>query len=714
VTLGGGLLNGLPIDGRDIAPLLANFVAPAAGGTEGLSFVVDGLESDDIDDLPACEIRRVVIDRNPYGAQYRRPGGARIEVTTERGSPRRFHGSAAFFGRDSLLDARNAFADVKPDLRRWLFQGTVSGPLGLKDSSFFLAYQRLRNDEAAIVNARTLTGPLVLNVPIGLGRTDAVARVNLRLGAAHTVTAAYGFDDKRESNHGVGGFNLPDRGIKATRWGHDVRLTYQAVLSSSFLNTLRMRLGRNDAREGARAEPPAITVNGGFAAGPSPTFTDRRETLLELQESAAYTRHNHTFGFGVEARARRVEAVDASNFGGTFEFSGLRQFGLGAPYVFRIDQGQPSVTFTIRERGAFLQDKVAFGPNVSVVAGLRYDRQSTIADRKALAPRLAAAYARGDTVFRAGAGVFYERLPEAATRRGLLRDGSRVRELVIVNPGYPDPFSAGDMNVPPSVVLVPSVSTPRLLQFSLAMEQALGDRSQLSVEYQALRGRRLLRSRDINAPEPSTGVRPEADLLNVERVESTARMRSNSLTVSLRARVRQRLAATAQYTLSRTVNDTSGAFSLPADNYDLQAEMGRADFDRRHRFSLAGVVNPLAGLRFGTVLAVASGLPFNITTGRDDNHDTVANDRPQGVTRNTGKGPRLVRWDVRLTKLFRAPRPANRDRTNRNLELSVDAFNALNHTNPVGFVGVMSSPFFGRPNAARPPRTIQLSLRYRF
>jgi hypothetical protein len=714
VTLGEGMLNGLPLDGRDIASVLANFVAPAAGGTEGLSFIVDGLETDEIDDLPACEIKRVVIDRNPYGAEYRRPGGARVEVITDRGSARRFHGSAAFFGHDSVFDARNALARVRPDSRRMLFQGTLSGPLGLKHSSFFVAYQRLRNNEAAIVNARTLSGPLILNVPRALVRTDAVGRVNLHVGSGHTVTAAYGFDDKLESNRGVGGFHLLDRGIRATRWGHDARLTYQAVLSSSFLNTLRVRLGRNAAREGTRAEAPAITVNGAFASGPSPISTDRRETLLELQDSATYTRHNHTFGFGVETRARRVDAVDASNFAGTFEFSSLRQFGLGAPYLFRIDQGQPNVTFTIRESEAYLQDKVTFGRSLNVVAGLRYDRQSTIADRKALAPRLAMAYALGDTVFRVGAGVFYERLPEAATRRGLLRDGYRGRELVILNPGFPNPLSAGGVNVPPSVFLVPRIRTPRLVQFSLAIEQGLGGSSQLSVEYQGLRGRYLLRSRDINAPLPGTGVRPDADLLNVVQVESTARMRSNSLTVSLRAHVRQRLAMTAQYTLSRTVNDTSGVFSLPADNYSLAAEMGRADFDRQHRFSLAGVVSMFAGLRFGTVLAVASGVPFNITTGRDDNHDTVANDRPRGVTRNTGKGPGLARWDVRLTKLFRVPRPANRDRTARNLELSIDAFNALNHMNPVGFVGVTSSPLFGRPNAARPPRTIQFSVRYRF
>ena len=33
-----------------------------------------------------------------------------------------------------------------------------------------------------------------------------------------------------------------------------------------------------------------------------------------------------------------------------------------------------------------------------------------------------------------------------------------------------------------------------------------------------------------------------------------------------------------------------------------------------------------------------SGLPYNITTGFDDNDDTVSNDRPAGVGRDTRVG----------------------------------------------------------------------------
>jgi hypothetical protein len=48
------------------------------------------------------------------------------------------------------------------------------------------------------------------------------------------------------------------------------------------------------------------------------------------------------------------------------------------------------------------------------------------------------------------------------------------------------------------------------------------------------------------------------------------------------------------------------------------------------------------------------------------------------------------------------------------LEIAIDAFNAFNHTNFKNYVGTLTSPFFGRANAANPPRQIQVSTKYHF
>jgi hypothetical protein len=47
-------------------------------------------------------------------------------------------------------------------------------------------------------------------------------------------------------------------------------------------------------------------------------------------------------------------------------------------------------------------------------------------------------------------------------------------------------------------------------------------------------------------------------------------------------------------------------------------------------------------------------------------------------------------------------------------ELYVSAQNLLNHVNPIGFSGVMTSPFFGQPTAAMPGRRIDVGMRIGF
>ena len=48
------------------------------------------------------------------------------------------------------------------------------------------------------------------------------------------------------------------------------------------------------------------------------------------------------------------------------------------------------------------------------------------------------------------------------------------------------------------------------------------------------------------------------------------------------------------------------------------------------------------------------------------------------------------------------------------VELYVAATNVLNHTNLMGYSGVMTSPFFGEPTSAGPARKLELGARFGF
>jgi hypothetical protein len=276
------------------------------------------------------------------------------------------------------------------------------------------------------------------------------------------------------------------------------------------------------------------------------------------------------------------------------------------------------------------------------------------------------------------------------------------------------------------------------MQASIGVERKLGrGRNLLAIDYTTTRGIRLYRTRNINAPLPDTGAIPDPNFGNIDQFESSGRSRSNSLTASLQTAVRNRVNLLAQYTFSKSMDDTSGYAPLPANNYDLRAEYGRSDYDRRHRFNLIGTWHIYKGFRAGTVVNLSSGIPFNITTGYLNNGDLMPTARPPGIGRNAGAGPGYASVDFHLAKRinFRKTEAQNgnatfagrsreaglsgiggggsEDRVSQ-LEIAIDAFNAFNHTNFKNYVGTLTSPFFGRANAANPPRQVQVSAKYHF
>jgi hypothetical protein len=200
----------------------------------------------------------------------------------------------------------------------------------------------------------------------------------------------------------------------------------------------------------------------------------------------------------------------------------------------------------------------------------------------------------------------------------------------------------------------------------------------------------------------------------------------------------------ANYAWNDQRNDADGAFSLPADSYDLAAEWGRAAGIPRHVASGVMNTNLTKRLRLGVSTTARSGTPYTITTGRDDNGDAVFNDRPAGIARNTATA--AAAWDVaaRLTYAFgfgerkqaggggggpqvimiRAgggagdqlgglPGGGADDRRVR-FELFASAANIVNRVNPMGYSGVMTSPFFGQPTSAAPARKIDFGFRIGF
>ena len=56
------------------------------------------------------------------------------------------------------------------------------------------------------------------------------------------------------------------------------------------------------------------------------------------------------------------------------------------------------------------------------------------------------------------------------------------------------------------------------------------------------------------------------------------------------------------------------------------------------------------------ILFLSSGQPLNVVTGGDDNGDTIFNDRPPGVGRNTERTSGYSQLDLGIMRMFRVGR----------------------------------------------------------
>jgi hypothetical protein len=193
------------------------------------------------------------------------------------------------------------------------------------------------------------------------------------------------------------------------------------------------------------------------------------------------------------------------------------------------------------------------------------------------------------------------------------------------------------------------LALPYTINSSISVERRLPHGLFASVGYDHIRGVHLYRSRNINAPLPGKTTRPDPTRGNVLLLESTAASRYQGFNVNLNQRIGKR-ALYGNYTYSSSYNDSDSPFSLPANSYDLRSEWGRSSDNSRHS-AFMGFNTPMPfGLSGNTRIRANSGRPYTITTGFDSNGDTITNDRPFGVKRNTGTGPAFVQVDVTLSK----------------------------------------------------------------
>lgn len=715
-TVDRSALDSLPLFDQDYITTLSRFLDPDATGSNGVTLVVNGVEANG-PGVTASAIRNVKINQNPYSALYSRPGRARIEITTEGGTPE-VHGSANFLYRDSLFDARNPFARVKPGEQRTYYEGSLTGPLSRdKKTTFLLGLDQDSDNQQANVVAAGADGPITANVPNPTRHTFFSGRVFHDYGQANQFWIGYSYEHRTVANFGVGGTVLEEAGTNTLFFEHEVNVGHVYVFSPKLLNQLHFLLGHNDNQTHSLNQNPRIVVSGAFTGGGAQADARRTEYHLDATDIMTYSAKRQEIKFGVDIPdISRRGFDDFTNQVGTYSFANLAAYRANRPFSYVLQRGQGHVAFLEKTVAGIFEDNVHVSPTLSVAFGVRYYWQNFFHDvAHNFAPRMSFAYApspQSHTVIRGGAGLFFDRTGPSPISDLLHFNGSRLQRFIVLNPDYPATQPQIDA-VPTSVVtLDPRLKIPYTLQYGIGFERQLTAKSSLAVNYVGRRSIDRFRSIDANAPlPPDFTVRPNPSLGQQRLLQSDGYLKSNALEISVRGTPVSFLSGQAQYTLGKTYNNSTGITYFPADSYAPQADFSRSDNDQRNRFDLLGVAHAGPWLDLGVALSAYSGKPVNETIGSDVNHDSLPLDRPDNVPRNSLHGPGYLNLDLNAAHTFLLSRAKKEGPSAR---LAINAFNVLNHENDVTYVGVISSPFFRHPVAANPPRRMQLDLSFRF
>jgi len=714
-TLDRSALDRVPIFDQDYTTTMSRFLDDSSMATSGMSLVVNGIEANG-PGVTSSAIQEVKINQNPYSARFARPGRARLEITTKGGTPN-FHGSLNFMFRDSTFDARNTFAVVKPAEQRRYYEGSLTGPLGGgKKTTFLISLDRDEEDQQSIVVAQGVTGPINANVPSPTRHFFGSGRIFHELANGDLFWIGYSYEDGTNKNVGIGGTVLPEAGTNTEYLEHEINVSYRHLFSVKWANQLRFLVGHYDAPITSLSENPQIVVSGAFTGGGAQADSRRTEYHFDGTDVVTYVSGKHELNFGIDVPdISRRGMDDFTNFAGTYTFDSLANFGAGQPSTFLQQRGMGHVVFLEKTLSGFAEDTLRLKPNLSITFGLRYYWQNFFHDDPDnFAPRFGFAYAptkNSKTVFRGGAGVFYDRTGPRPIGDLLHFNGVNLLRFIVENPTFPV-TPAELTQVPTSeVMLDPRLRIPYTVQYSIGVERQVTQKSTFSATYVGSRGIDLFLSRDVNAPLPGFLARQNPLLGQVRQLESDGYQKSNALELTFRGRPSKYFTGQVQYTLSKTYNNTSGITYFPASSFDPAADWARSDNDRRHKFDLLGSTQASRFFTVGAALSLYSGKPVNVTTGGDDNRDGVLNDRPAGFARNTLHGPGTIEFDLNVQHDFLLTKAKKEGPT---LTASLNAFNVLNHTNDTTFVGVITSPFFGQAVSAQPPRRIQLNLQFKF
>lgn len=654
---------------------------------------------------------------------------------------------------------------------------------------------------------------------------------------SHAITESdrinwyYAFQADARQEPVLQGNNIPDFGD--TRKSHRQIMTINEthVFTPDTVN--EVRLGYNRIRidfipnNALNPSDFAMNIGIGTAIGlPQISFRDiglnfggpngfpqgRGDYTAVLSDTLSHVHGKHSLKFGGEVR--RFNGNSYNQTPGTMIFNTVTDFINGNIATFTSNtSSNPSRIYALAT-GAFVEDSYKVSRAFTLQLGFRWEWNGTFAEAEdrfvnfvpgtdslvrqhqpyqqdySWEPRVGFSwdvFRNGRTVVRSAYGLMSDQ-PTSGLVSGLSVNPPFATPLTFNGPGFvtfQNALTAAKAagSLAPNAV-ASDFKTPYVQSWNFNIQQQLGSTVGLMVGYFGNKGTDLRTALNINQFLPGTTLRPfpalsassiapGSALGNITQWQSIGNSEYNGLWITATKQVSHGLQLQANYTWSKTMDETSynspgnvwGSNTPMQDSRNLRNEHAPADFDVRHRFTFSGIYQlpfkgnrAVEGWQISLINQVQSGNPIEIVTGSTFNGvsntirpnilgpvpvgiGSAANGNPQyfpaltcnvpatagclfqvptgfgDMGRNLLVGPGLENLDMALYKDTRITERLT-------AQFRADTFNLFNHPNfaqPGRIVSTAATSTFGQITATRAPigdsgssRQIQLAVKLIF
>jgi hypothetical protein len=675
------------------------FFGGAAGGAEGRAPLSLSQES----------IKEFSVITNGASVEFGRSGGGFVNVITKSGT-NQLRGSAFYFLQPQDLIADFANGRKPGDQEKSQFGGSIGGPIMRDRLFFFGSYDQQDQQLTVPINPAVLDADIFAKYPmlasppeyvqtkdgsVAFGRLDFQATPSQRFMLRGNFVDYDGKNgtsaspNNAESNNGL-------EGMQTEAYVGQ----YSATFGSNFINDFNATFVTEDTPRQDKGLGLPTVLLGSFGYGEI-SFLPIVSTVerTAFSDTFSYIWNDHVLKAGLDYNDTSVDQIFKGNWRGVFVFNNkadllagkwaqYRQFGgLGG---LTADQAG-GVSFGQKETALFIQDQWFVNSNLTVTAGLRWEKldnpDNPVLNSRSVnangsfnldgqipdvddqfSPRLGISWSpdANRTVIRAAVGRYWSRTPALLFAQLFSSNGLRGVQYQInvgnFTNGPTDPLSPpwGASWTPVGVEFIdftqiptptrlpvfaidPDYTNPRTDRATVMVERELARETAVGLELTYAEASHLERLTNLNLQYDGTlgpngmprysSTRPNPFYANITTYVSDAESEYQALSATFRRRFAEtfRLYAALTWSEDRDNDSNERNFSgiQAEDVNDLDLNWGYSNRDQRWRGNINGIWDtPWWGIQLAGSYRYNTGSPFTAVRGDDANNDTVRTDRP--------------------------------------------------------------------------------------